>query len=307
MTDAQEAKYVSAVEYIRTNFHPSDRVAILVRSGTTRETLQRIASSDKVAGSSFQEWLVHKNQKESCDIYIGMNALKPEAHGRTKQDIQTIRHLYLDIDHEGQAALTKIRQSNLVPPPNYIVNTSPQKFQVVWRVEGIAQEQAEALQRAMGRKFGGDPAATDSTRVLRLPGFINRKYEFEFRVEAEKHTDRIYHLHDFRLRTEPIETDFRSPHRTQTSSSSGSRHLSQSEHDWAYAKRALTRGDDPQEIIRKIATYRAGEKHDPMDYARRTVNKAQDDLQRKSAQPTPVELSESQSDERAHDPSGLIL
>jgi hypothetical protein len=278
MTDAQEVKNVSAVEYIRTNFHPSDRIAVLVRRGTTREILQRIASSDRIAGASFQEWLEHKNEKESCDIYIGMNTLKSEAHSRTKEDIQAIRHLYLDIDHEGPGALTKIRQSNLVPGPNYVINTSPEKFQVAWRVEGIAQEQAEALQRAMARKFGGDPAATDSTRVLRLPGFINRKYEIEFRVQAEKHSERIYHLQDFRLRTEPVDTDFRAPHRTQTSGSSGSRSLSQSEYDWAYAKRALARGDDTEEIIRRIAQFRSSEKSNPEYYARLTVEKARADL-----------------------------
>jgi RepB DNA-primase from phage plasmid len=278
MTDAHETKHVSAVEYIRTNFHPSDRVAVLVRSGTTGEVLQRIASADRIAGASFQEWLEHKNEKESCDIYIGMNTLKPEAHSRTKEDIHTIHHLYLDIDHDGPGALTKIQQSNLVPPPNYIVNTSPQKFQVVWRAEGILQEQAEALQRAMARKFGGDPAATDSTRVLRLPGFINRKYEAEFRVQAEKHTDRIHHLQDFRIRTEPIDTDLRAPLRPYTSSSSDSRPLSQSEYDWAYAKRALGRGDDPELVIRRIAEYRAGDKHDPQYYATHTVRKVQASL-----------------------------
>jgi len=245
MTDTQEAKNVSAVEYIRTNFHPSDRLAVLVRSGATGEILQRIASSDRVASTPFQEWLEHKNEKESCDIYIGMNPLKPDAHGRTKEDIQTIRHLYLDIDHNGAAALKKIQLSNAVPAPNYVLSSSPGKFQVIWRVEGITQEQAEALQRSMARKFGGDPAATDSTRVLRLPGFINRKYESEFRVQAAQHTDQIYHLQDFRLRIESIDNDFRMPLRPSNTSSSPARPLSQSEHDWAYAKRALARGDDP--------------------------------------------------------------
>jgi hypothetical protein len=59
--------------------------------------------------------------------------------------------------------------------------------------------------------------------------------------------------------------------------------MSQSEDDWAYAKRALARGDDPEEVIRRIADYRAGEKHDPIDYARRTVTKAQAELQRKNS------------------------
>ncbi len=213
-----------------------------------------------------------KNEKESCDIYVGMNTLKPEARTRTKEDIQTIRHLYVDIDHDGPAALAKIQQSNLVPSPNYTVNTSPDKFQMVWRVENISPEQAEVLQRAMARKFGSDPAATDSTRVLRVPGFLNRKYDTEFWVHAEKHTDRVYHLHDFRLRTEPIESDFRPRNHSQAPASSESRPLSQSEHDWAFAKRALARGDDPEVVIRCIADYRAEEKHP--NYARHTVEKA---------------------------------
>ena len=278
MTDAPEVKNLSAVEYIRTNFHPSDRVAVLVRSGTSREILQRISSSDRVASASFQEWLEHKNEKEFCDVYISMNTLKPEAHGRTKDDIQTIRHLYLDIDQEGSNAVRKIQQSNHVPAPNYVLHTSPEKFQVVWRVEAIAQDQAEALQRVMARKFGGDPAATDSTRVLRLPGFINRKYETEFRVQAEKRTDHIYHLHDFRLRIESIDNDFRAPFRPRNSASSSARSLSQSEHDWAYAKRALARGDDPEEIVRRIAQFRGSEKSNPLYYAQLTVSKAQRDL-----------------------------
>src|SRR5258708_21118612 len=273
--ESRNMKDISASEYIRTNFHPSDRIAVLVRNGGTGETIQRIATAERIAGTSAQEWLQHKNEKEACDIYIGMNTLKPEARTRTKGDIQTIRHLYVDIDHDGPAALAKIRQSNLVPPPNYTVNTSPDKFQVVWRVENISPEQAEVLQRAMARKFGSDPAATDSTRVLRVPDFLNRKYDTEFWVHAEKHTDRVYHLHDFRLRTEPIESDFRPRNHSQTPDSSEPRTLSQSEHDWAYAKRALTRGDDPEEIIQRIADYRADGKDDPNYYARHTVIKAQ--------------------------------
>ncbi len=271
-------KDVSAVEYIGANFHPSDRIVLLVRNSSTAETIQRIATAERIAWAPAQDWLQYKNEKESCDIYIGMNTLKPEARTRTKEDIQIIRHLYLDIDHDGPAALVKIPQSNLVPPPNYTINTSAEKFQVVWRVEGMDQEQAEGLLRAMARKFGGDPAATDSTRVLRLPGFLNRKYETEFRVRAERHTDRVYHLSDFRLRTEPIDNDFRAHFRSSVQRSSEPRPLSQSERDWSYAKRALARGDDPEEVVRRLADFRGSEKSNPEYYARLTVAKAQAEL-----------------------------
>jgi hypothetical protein len=52
-------------------------------------------------------------------------------------------------------------------------------------------------------------------------------------------------------------------------------HKSQSERDWAFAKRALARGDDPDVVVQRIADYRAEDKADPNYYARRTVTKAQ--------------------------------
>ena len=286
MTPAENetTKNISAVEYVGTNFRSSDRLAVLVRNRERGETIQRIAASARITQPPFLEWLRFKNEKESCEVYIGMNTLKPEARTRTKEDIDTIRHLYLDIDHDGQTALAKIQQSNLVPTPNYAVNTSPDKFQVIWRVENVSPEQAEILQRVMARKFGADPAATDSTRVLRLPGFLNGKYTAEFRVQAAKHTDRVYHLQDFRLRIEPIESDFRPRHASQTVASSAPLQLSQSEHDWAYARRALIRGDDPGEIIRRIADFRSTEKSDPAYYARHTVAKAQATLRSTATQ-----------------------
>lgn len=277
-SEKEKPKHVSAVEYIRGNFHPSDRIAVLVRNSGTNEIQQRISSAEKLAGIKAQEWLQHKNEKESCDIYIGMNPLKPEAHSRTKEDIQAIRHLYLDIDDDGPAALARVRQSNLVPAPNYTVTTSPDRFQVVWRVESIEHEQAEGMLRAMARKFGGDPAATDSTRVLRLPGFLNKKYLVDFPVQAERHTDRIYHSPDFRLRSEPIDTDLRAQARFPAQRRDPQKPLSQSERDWMYAKRALARGDDPEEVIRRLADFRSSEKSNPEYYARLTVTKAQAEL-----------------------------
>jgi hypothetical protein len=210
-----------------------------------------------------------------------MNTLKPDAQGRTKDDIETIRHLYLDIDRDGPTALERLEDSGLVPRPNYVLETSPEKYQVVWKVEGITQDQAEALQHAMVREFGGDPAATDSTRVLRLPNFVNRKYDTEHTVRAQARSTQTYRLDDFRLRadTQDDQRDYR-PRQPALRASRGE--LTQSERDWAFAKRALARGDDPDEVIRRIADYRAEEKHP--NYARYTVEKAQAALRSQNLQ-----------------------
>lgn len=52
-------------------------------------------------------------------------------------------------------------------------------------------------------------------------------------------------------------------------------HRSQSEAVWVYAKRALARDDNPDEVMRRIANYRAEDKADPDYYA---VGKAQSQL-----------------------------
>lgn len=153
---------MTAPEYILDNFEPSDRIAILVRDSKRGETVQRITTAANVASPDFQTWLRHKNL--TSDVYIGMNTLKCDAQCRTKKDIDQIRHLYLDIDRRGPEALEAIRNSNAVPPPNYVLQTSPEKFQIIWKVEDISQEQAECLQRAMVQEFGGDPAATADNR-----------------------------------------------------------------------------------------------------------------------------------------------
>src|SRR5216684_5050313 len=123
---------------------------------------------------------------------MGMNPIKDGAHSRTKGNIKNIRHVYLDLDRKGDVALEAIRNSPTVPAPNFVLDTSPGKHQVVWRVTGINPEEAEALLRNLASQFGGDLAATDSTRVLRLPGFPNRKLSEEFIVRARHESNGVH-------------------------------------------------------------------------------------------------------------------
>lgn len=277
----------SASEYILDNFKPTDRVAILVLNRQLGDTTQRITTAQKGSSPEFQAWLRYKNAN-GADIYIGMNALQHHASTRTKEDIEKISHVYLDLDHGGTASLEAIENSDLVPRPNYVLNTSPDKFQVVWKVEGMTIEEAEALNQAMVREFDGDAAATDSTRVLRLPGFANKKYEADFYVQVRAESTQTYHLRDFKLQ---IDSQEASRHHEEVGRKplAQSSALSQSELDWAYAKRALARGDDPEEVIRRITDYRDTDKHDPAYYARHTVMKAQAELLRQNAIERPGE------------------
>lgn len=275
MTDS-----LSVSEYILDNFKPSDRLAVLLRNRKTEEVIQRIALAEKIAAPDFQQWLKERN-RTGYDIYIGMNTLKDGAYSRTKRDIQEIRHVYLDLDFRGTETLKAIQNSADVPKPNFVLDTSPDKHQVVWKVEGATPQEAEDLQQRMAHEFGADVAATDASRVLRLPGFANRKYDAECPVLVTKHSDKTYNLRDFKIASGPTKGD-RNAERRPPRLGGTRETLTQSERDWAYAKRALARGDDPDEVVRRIADYRADVKHDPEYYARLTVDKAQAHLQNKS-------------------------
>src|SRR6267154_2744164 len=286
MTPLQNATSLvpSASEYILDSFEPRDRIAMLVLNRDFGETIQRLTSPQKAASPEFQAWLRYKNANGS-DIYLGMNPLRQDAATRTKEEVETIRHVYLDLDQGGPEALQSVENSTTVPKPNYVLTSSPGKFQVVWNVEGMSLDEAESLLHAMAREFGGDPAATDATRVLRLPGFANKKYETDFYVQARKESAETYHFSDFKLHIDAQDSPRYNHHnRSQRESSPGSS-LSQSEHDWAFAKRALARGDDPEQVIRRIAQYRANDKSNPPDYATRTVTKAQADLRHDGMSP----------------------
>jgi hypothetical protein len=157
---------------------------------------------------------------------------------------------------------------------------------VIWKVAGVTLNQAESLQHSLADHFGGDPAATDSTRVLRLPGFANRKLSGEFIVQGHHESNAVYTLRDFMIPEDSPEIPRHKRKSQEQPRTMSAAHSSQSERDWAYAKRALARGLPPEEIMRDIAEFRARDKYDPADYARRTVAKAQAQLNNSSSPET---------------------
>ncbi len=267
-------RFLSAPEYVFALHKPNDHAAILVRNRIRKQTTQRILPAEAIASEPFQNWL-HEQNRSGADIFIGMNPVREGSRSRTKEQIREVRHAYLDLDEEAGASLQAIRTTGDVPPPNFVLDTSPGKHQVVWRVKGLDTSQAETLLRALASQYGGDPAATDISRLLRLAGFTNRKYNEAFVVRVHHETDHIYHSQDFHIQEDSPESPrhLGDSHSARRQLPAG--HRSQSEADWAYARRALARGDNSEDIIRRIADYRAEDKADPFYYARLTVIKAQ--------------------------------
>lgn len=150
---ASDNNELRAPEYILENFEASDRIAILLRDSKRAETIQRVTTAENAASQDFQAWLRHKNL--TSDVYIGMNTLKRDAQNRTKEDVEKIRHLYLDIDRRGPEALETIRKSNVVPTPEL-------------RAPNVSREISGRLEGGKRQpRAGGGPPAGNGARVRR--------------------------------------------------------------------------------------------------------------------------------------------
>jgi hypothetical protein len=107
-------------------------------------------------------------------------------------------------------------------------------------------------------------------------GKKNHKYGKPFVVRAESRSTATYTPEHF-PRTQDDSKGARSI-ATSIPSRGAPQGISQSERDWAYAKRALARGDSPQQVITAISGFRRGEKSDVIAYAERTVRKVSESL-----------------------------
>ena len=216
-------------------------------------------------------WLGSAYENDNgANIYVSANPLRPGSRKRTKECIASVRHIYIDIDEDGDARLAALRASDRVPTPTAILSTSPGKYQALWRVAGFDFEQQEQTLKLIAQAFGGDPACTDRNRVLRIPGFYNRKYSPAHLVTVEYPADATYGPADFRLDNSDGSSVL--PLRENARKSLSGKH-SHSEDDWAWVCDQLSRGKDAAKLTRELASRRA-DKPDPLYYSQRTVDVA---------------------------------
>ena len=126
----------------------------------------------------------------------------------------------------------------------------------------------------MVRELGADPAATDSSRVMRVPGYYNHKRATPHFVTVQNLNDNVYRQEQFpnMADDDPARMLIRAQGAYLRTRQAGTPE-SQSERDWRFALRSLARGDNPEAVIRDIEAYRP-DKANPAYYARHTVEKA---------------------------------
>jgi hypothetical protein len=262
-----------AADFLSRSFAPCETIALLLRREDAPRPQQRVVTLEQVLAPRYIAWLAHENER-GANVYVSANPLLPGSRKRTKECIASVRHIYIDIDDDGDARLAALRASVLLLPPTAILSTSPHKYQALWRVAGFDFERQEQTLKRLALAFGGDPACTDRNRVLRIPGFLNRKYSPAHPVAVEYPADTTYGPEDFRLddvvgsSVLPLCGDAR-----KSSAHSTSGKHSHSEDDWAWVCEQLAHSKDAVKLTHELAARRS-DKSAPEYYAQRTVDVA---------------------------------
>ena len=168
------------VRFLQAAFDPDDSIGVLLKTYRTGQVIQRILPVTAAISDRFQAWLRHMNA-HGWDVYVGVNAYRP-GRSRAREAVAHVRHLFLEEDLDGPGLLATLSTRPDLPPPSYVLHSSPGRLHVLWRVRDIAPSTVEQLQKELARELLTDRAATSCTQTTRLPGFFNHKRQPSVRV-----------------------------------------------------------------------------------------------------------------------------
>jgi hypothetical protein len=171
------------VRFLQAAFDHDDSIGVLLKTYRTGQVIQRIVPVASAISDRFQAWLRHMNA-HGWNVYVGVNAYRP-GRSRAREAVAHVRHLFLEEDLDGPGLLATLSTRPDLPPPSYVLHSSPGRLHVLWRVRDIAPCRVEQLQKELARELLTDRAATSCTQTTRLPGLFNHKRQPSVRVGIE--------------------------------------------------------------------------------------------------------------------------
>jgi hypothetical protein len=163
------------LQFLRTAYDADDWIAVFLKHYDTGEAVQRVGPTTLFQQPKVQAWLRLMNARH-FNVYVSVNTIAPGRRSRTRDAVCAIRHVFVEVDHDGRGVLATINARRDLPTPSYVLHSSPDRVHVFWRAAGFAKFAAEQLQKYLARELGADPAATPCSQTTRLPGFLNYKY-----------------------------------------------------------------------------------------------------------------------------------
>ena len=116
---------------------------------------------------------LEKYNADGYGVFCNINAM--DGQGRNLENVQHIRSHVIDLDSlSAPADFDRATAAGA----SFVVQTSPDKFHVYFRVEHYQGNEFYTLQqRKLAQLYNGDPKVIDPTRIIRTPGFDHCKGE----------------------------------------------------------------------------------------------------------------------------------
>ena len=283
--------------------HPTNgRICLVIINRDTGEVTERYTTPTQIP--KYIPYLRHCNAS-GCDIYFTPSQLKPQSRKRTKSQFQDLQQIvYLEFDRPN--TLDNLIKANY-PYPSAIVASSQGRHHVYWRLrEPVSKHRQEELISNIALDVGSDTVATDSSRLLRLPTFCNKKpsrdnfrasliYPDQKMIEPTTFDDLASAVDNYQeVKATSLSSGAFRAHCASSSQNGSLADLtrsvsengsvadfdntsadqSQSGRDWFLVNDKLfAKGDDPKEVIKWLEG-QSERKLNPHYYAKRTVGRA---------------------------------
>lgn len=197
MATKVEVDREAAVRFLRLAYEPTDWVAVFLKSYDSGRVTQRVGPVLCASHERFLWWLLAMNAQR-FNVYVSVNAVAAGQRARTRDSMASIRHVFLEADHDGDGVLARVHARSDLPPPSYVLHSSPGRVHLFWRVRGFDGTYVERLQKQLASELDTDRAATPITQTTRLPGFLNHKRQQPHLVTVDYcHVDQRFGPEDF--------------------------------------------------------------------------------------------------------------
>jgi hypothetical protein len=184
-------------DFMNALFEPEDLVEIRMLPSGKREW----GKSGEISG---MVPMLESNNLDGQNIYFGANPRK--RRGGQAKDVANFRCLFVDFDNVSPQYARQVINDMALPTPTVEIH-SGHGVHFYWRLdEAIMDGEVWAgYQRALIAVCGSDPKIKDYPRIMRVPGFLNVKYEPHIECKILFiDDDRVYSLEEFPL--QPLET-----------------------------------------------------------------------------------------------------
>ena len=261
--------------------HPDNgALALVIINRQTQKVTERYTTPAQIP--KFLSFLRHCNAN-GADIFFTPSRLKPRSKKRTKiqfQDLQQI--VYLEFDSPNQ--FNTLINNRVMPYPSAVVGSSEGRNHVYWKLaEPIPKLKQEELMANLARSVGADIAATDVSRVLRLPTFCNKKPErknyqsqlvYPNKPDDPKIQTTFEELVSICENYREIDIPSQQASACAAVLIKGSSTLDRSAQDWKLVNQKLFQERMNPEDVQIWLMERRGDKPNPHYYSTRTIKKA---------------------------------